>query len=376
MGGNEENGASPGDVTGVPGVAVRPAYSISRIIKGCWQLSGDHGAVNANRAIADMVRFVDAGITTFDCADIYSGVEEKIGRFRAELVRARGQDALDRIKIHTKYVPDRDSLATLTPGDIETGINRSLKRLGMDRLDLVQFHWWDYAVPCHVDAVGHLGILRDKGKIDLIGVTNFDAGHLAALCDAADITSAQVQASLLDHRASGEFAALAGRSGVSLFAYGVLAGGFLTDAWLGRPDPGLDFENRSLVKYRLIIEEFGGWALFQDLLTVLRAAADRHGCHISTIALRATLDSPGIAAAIVGGRYANRLKPALRAFEIALTAQDRREIEAVTCRSTGPRGPVYGLERDATGRHGRIMKTNLNRGDDRLDGALALDEAG
>ncbi len=375
MGGDEGNGARPGRVTDVPRVAVRPAYSVSRIIKGGWQLSGDHGAVNADQAIADMVRFVDAGVTTFDCADIYAGVEEKVGRFRAELVRARGRDALDRIKVHTKCVPDRDSLATLALGDVETGIDRSLMRLGMDRLDLVQFHWWDYAVPGHVEAVGHLGTLRDKGKIELIGVTNFDAGHMAELCDATDIASAQVQFSLLDRRASGDFAALAESRGVNLFAYGVLAGGFLTDAWLGKPDPGLEFENRSLVKYRLIIEEFGGWTLFQDLLAVLRAVADRHGSDISAIALRATLDSPDVAATIVGARYANQLTRTLRAFEIELTAQDRREIEAVRGRSAGPRGPVYGLERDVAGRHGRIMKYNLNKGDDRLAGVALLDEA-
>ena len=374
MGGDLENGARPDRMTEIPKVTVRPGYSVSRIIKGGWQLAGDHGAVNANQAIADMVRFVDAGVTAFDCADIYAGVEEKIGRFRAELVRARGQDALDSVRIHTKYVPDRDSLARLAFRDVEAGIDRSLKRLGQDRLDLVQFHWWDYAVRGHVDAVAHLGTLRDMGKIDLIGVTNFDAEHLAELCDTTDVASAQVQYSLLDRRASGGFAALARRKGVSLFAYGVLAGGFLTDAWLGRPDPGFDFKNRSLVKYRLIIEEFGGWALFQDLLATLRAVADRHGADISAIALRTTLDSPDVSATIVGARYADWLRQTLRAFEIELTDRDRREIEAVRGRSTGPQGSVYGLERDVTGRHGRIMKYNLNSGDDRLASAARQGE--
>jgi len=366
MGSDLENGGMPGRATEVPGVAVRPGYFVSRIIKGGWQLSGDHGVVDADRAICDMVRFADAGVTAFDCADIYAGVEEMIGRFRAVLARTRGQDALDRIKVHTKYVPDRDSLARLALRDVETSIDRSLMRLGLDRLDLVQFHWWDYAVPGHIDAAAHLGTLRDKGKIDLIGVTNFDAEHLAELCGTTDIATAQVQYSLLDRRASEDFAALAKGEEVNLFAYGVLAGGFLTDAWLGRPDPGFDFGNRSLVKYRLIIEEFGGWALFQDLLATLRTVADRHGSDVSTVALSITLDSPGVAATIVGARYANRLQRILHAFEIELTSRDRREIEAVRSHSTGPQGPVYGLEREVAGRHGRIMKYNLNRGDHRL----------
>ena len=365
MGNVRENGAKPDRTVAVPRVAVRPGYSISKIIRGSWQLSGDHGEVDADQAISDMVRFVDAGITTFDCADIYAGVEEKFGRFLAELARTRGQDALRPVKIHTKYVPDRDTLASLALAQVEAGIDRSLARLGQERLDLVQFHWWDYGVPGHVEAARHLSTLRSKGKINLIGVTNFDAAHLAELRDVTDIASAQVQYSLLDRRAEGEFARRARDGGVSLLAYGVLAGGFLTDGWLGRSDPGFAFENRSLVKYRLVIEEFGGWALFQELLTALRAVADRHDADISSIALRATLDSADVAATIVGARYADRLNRTLHAIDLQLTDEDRTEIDTVRNRSMGPRGPVFGLERDIGGRHGRIMKYNLNKGDNR-----------
>ncbi len=350
----------------VPTVTVRSGYCISKIIRGGWQLSGDHGDVDPDQAIADMVRFIDSGIATFDCADIYTGVEELIGRFRTELARTRGQTALESIKIHTKYVPDRDDLASLTLTQVERRIDRSLARLEQERLDLVQFHWWNYGVPGHIDVVGHLGSLRDKGKINLIGSTNFDAQHLAELCDAIDIASVQVQHSLLDRRASGNFATFARNRGVCRFAYGVLAGGFLTDAWLGKSDPGFDFRNRSLVKYRLIIEEFGGWALFQELLAVLRSVADRHQTDISTIALGTALDSSDIDAVIVGARYANRIPRTLRAIELRLSDGDRDEIDAVRSRSRGPHGPVYGLERDMTGRHGRIMKYNLGKCDNRI----------
>ncbi len=365
MGGEQNKGANTLRAVVVPKVAIRPGYSVSRIVRGGWQLSGDHGRVDADRAISDLVRFADSGITAFDCADIYAGVEEKIGRFRAELARTRGEDALKPVRIHTKYVPDRDDLASLDLARVEAGIDQSLARLGMERLDLVQFHWWDYRVPGHLEAADHLNVLRSKGKINLIGVTNFDSERLVELCDVADIASAQVQYSLLDRRASGSFAARARDRGVSIFAYGVLAGGFLADWWLGRPDPGFEFENRSLVKYRLIIEDFGGWGLFQELLAALRAVADRHETDVSAIALKATLDSTDIAAAIVGARYSDRLPRTLQALELELTAEDRSDIEAVRNRAKGPRGPVYGLEREITGRHGRIMKYNLNKGDDR-----------
>ncbi|MEM6986032.1 MAG: aldo/keto reductase [Pseudomonadota bacterium] len=350
----------------VPRVSLRPGYDVSRIVKGGWQLSGDHGAVDADKAIADMTRFVDAGVTTFDCADIYEGVEEKIGHFRQALLHARGREVLNRVKVHTKHVPDRDGLGSLSFAKVEAGIDRSLTRLGVERLDLVQFHWWDYAIPGHLDAMGHLTRLRDKGKIDQIGVTNFDAEHLQALCEVTDITSAQVQYSLLDRRVEGEFAALARTRNVHLISYGVLAGGFLTDAWLGESDPGFAFANRSLVKYRLIIEEFGGWALFQSLMAALRRVADRHAVDIATVALRTNLDSPDLSAAIVGARYADRLPDTLRALSIQLTDYDCAEIDDVLSQRSGPNGPVYSLERDLDGPHGRIMKYNLNKGDQRL----------
>ena len=84
---------------------LRPGHRISRVIKGGWQLAGDHGAVDPAAAIADMEAFLDAGITTFDCADIYKGVEEMIGTFIADVRRRRGAEVADRVVGPTKLVP-------------------------------------------------------------------------------------------------------------------------------------------------------------------------------------------------------------------------------------------------------------------------------
>jgi hypothetical protein len=152
--------------------------------------------------------------------------------------------------------------------------------------------------------------------------------------------------------------------------YGTLAGGFLTDAWLGKPDPGFQFENRSLIKYRLIIDEFGSWDLFQTLLQTLKAVGDRHGVSLAAIATRWVLDQPQVAGAIVGARYARHLPKTLEVFKVALDDADRAAIAAVIAQAKGPNGPVYGLEGDRTGRHGRIMKYNLNTNpNDKVHGA-------
>ncbi len=347
----------------LPIATLRPGYEISSVIKGGWQLSGDHGSVERDRAVNDMVAFYDAGITTFDCADIYTGVEAMLGDFRQALRKARGASAVDAIRVHTKYVPDRTQLATLSKADVESIIDRSLQRLKLERLDLVQFHWWDYAVPGYLEAMHHLQALRKAGKIDQIGVTNFDADHLQQLCAVGDIVSAQIQYSLLDQRPAGEFARVAKAHNVHLLTYGVLAGGFLTNAWLGVDDPGFEFSNRSLVKYRLVIEEFGGWSLFQQLLVTLRQIADRHGVNTDTIALRCMLDNQDTSAIIVGARYAKRLPETLRVLTVELDHQDTTLINKTLKQAQGPKGEVFGLERDTSGRHGRIMKYNINSGD-------------
>jgi aryl-alcohol dehydrogenase-like predicted oxidoreductase len=91
-----------------------PGHRISRVIKGGWQLAGGHGDIDRQASIEDMIAFADSGITTFDCADIYTGVEALIGDFRKEYERVRGAEALGKIKVHTKFVPDLGNLATLT----------------------------------------------------------------------------------------------------------------------------------------------------------------------------------------------------------------------------------------------------------------------
>ena len=160
---------------------LRPGYKISRVIRGGWQLAGGHGPVDAAEQIEDMIAFADAGITTFDCADIYTGVEEAIGAFRQRYRNERGDEALGNIRVHTKFVPDLAVLPKIDKAYVEKVIDTSLKRLGMERLDIVQFHWWNYDVPRWIETACWLEELRKAGKILRIGGTNFDTERLMAM---------------------------------------------------------------------------------------------------------------------------------------------------------------------------------------------------
>jgi aryl-alcohol dehydrogenase-like predicted oxidoreductase len=134
----------------------------------------------------------------------------------------------------------------------------------------------------------------------------------------------------------------------------------LSERWLGRTDPGASFSNRSLVKYKLVIDDFGGWELFQELLSALAGVANRHASDIASVATAMMLAGPGVAAAIVGATNAAHLQAHAKIGAVQLDAEDRAAIAAVTMRRCGPQGDVYVLERDRTGRHGQIMKYKLN----------------
>ncbi len=339
-----------------------PGYSISRVINGCWQLSAGHQRTAPDeRQVVDGWRcLAEAGLTTFDCADIYSGVEALLGRFLSEWRQGGGDP--DAIQIHTKYVPDLDHLAGLSRGQVESIVDRSLARLGVERLDMVQLAWWDYTVPGYLDAAAWLEELRQVGKIRLVGVTNFDVPRLGEILDAGiPVAAHQVQYSLLDRRPEHGMVELSQERGVHLLTYGALAGGFLSRRWLGAGDPE-EPGNRSLVKYRLIIEEFGGWELFQELLARLDGIAERHGVSPSTVAARWVLDRLGVGGIIVGARNAEHLEENLRLGDVEVDDADLEDLTAVLGRSLGPGGDTFGLERIPGGAHSSIMWKNLNRG--------------
>jgi aryl-alcohol dehydrogenase-like predicted oxidoreductase len=246
-------------------------------------------------------------------------------------------------------------------------VDRSLRRLRAERLDLVQFHWWDFAEPRYIEAALALTQLQREGKIARLGVTNFDTIHLKELLDAGvPVVVHQLQYSLLDQRPhSSGMAGFCQERGIALLCYGTVAGGFLSERWLGHPEPTGVLSNRSLIKYKPIIDDFGGWSLFQELLGVLAAVAARHDSDIASVATRIVLDWPGVAAAIVGATSAAHLVAHTAVGALKLDATDLSAVAAVIERRRGPRGDVYGLERDRSSRHGRIMKYELN--------ALAVD---
>ena len=320
-----------------------PDLRICRILNGMWQVDGFHGRIDPRAAVRNMFDYFDAGFTTWDLADHYGPAEEFIGEFRGQLSAARGADALAGLQAFTKWVPGPGA-GEMTRAVVEHHVGISRKRMGVDMLDLLQFHWWDYADPRYLEVLTHLSELRDAGQLRHLALTNFDTAHLKIITEhGIRVVSNQVQYSLVDLRPEVRMVPFCRENGVSLLTYGTLCGGLLSDAYLGRPEPrNADLNTSSLKKYKRMIDAWGGWDLFQELLTALRQIANAHGVSVANVAVRFILERPAVAGVIVGARLGltDHHAETARVFDFSLTPADHDRLRAVVAKSRDLYGAI------------------------------------
>lgn len=308
--------------------------NICRVLNGMWQVSGAHGAIDPSRAIAEMFAYHEAGFTTWDLADHYGPAEDFVGEFRREFAKRYGAERLSEIQAFTKWVPRP---GRITRQMVDAAIGRSLKRMGVECLDLLQFHWWDYADRSYLDALKHLADVQHEGKIRHLALTNFDTERMRIITEAGiRIVSNQVQYSLVDRRPEVLMVPFCREHNITLLTYGTVLGGLLSEKFLGRPQPHRgELNTASLQKYSNMIDGWGGWTLFQELLGALKTVADKHQVSIADVGIRYILDRPAVAGAIVGTRLgvAEHIADNARVFGFALDNDDRARIDAVLAKS-------------------------------------------
>ena len=275
--------------------------TICRIVNGMWQVAGGHGQIDHELAMADMLRYHDAGFTTWDLADIYGPAEDFIGEFRRRLSKAKGKEELDKIQSFTKWVPQP---SRITRSMVNSSIETSIRRMDVSSLDLLQFHWWDYNNPYYMDSLKYLSELRDKGSIKHLGLTNFDTDHLQIITDSGvPIASNQVQYSIIDRRPEVKMIPFCRKHNISLLTYGSICGGLLSERYVGKTEPSItDLNTLSLQKYKKMIDTWGNWNLFQKLLLVLDNIAKKHRASIANVATNYILSKATVAGVIIGVR--------------------------------------------------------------------------
>src|SRR5919202_5797617 len=310
--------------------------TICRIVNGMWQVAGGHGYIDHELAIADMMKYHDAGFTSWDLADIYGPAEDFIGQFRHRLLALRGkEEELDRTQALTKWVPKP---GRITRSIVNENIERSLRRMSVRSLDLLQFHWWDYNNPYYMDALKYLSELRDEGVIQHIGLTNFDTERMQIMVDSdLQIVSNQVQYSIIDRRPEVKMMPFCIKNNIHLLAYGTICGGLMSERYLGRTQPPspAELDTLSLRKYKKMIDAWGGWALFQELLSTLKSIAQKYNVGIANVATWYILDKPAVAGIIIGARLgiSDHINNNAQVFNFGLDKLDYNDIDAVSKKS-------------------------------------------
>jgi aryl-alcohol dehydrogenase-like predicted oxidoreductase len=209
-------------------------------------------------------------------------------------------------------------------------------------------HRHDYGNKNYVPAALHLAELQAKGKIKHLGVTNFDVPRLAEMVDAgAPIVSNQVQYSLLDRRPENGMVAYCQAHGIQLLPYGTVAGGFLSEKYLGLPPSAVKADTYSLSKYASVVGTVGGYAWLQDLLAALQKVGDKHGVGIAEVASAWVLAKPAVAGVIVGARNADHVAQHRRVFGFELDEADLGRIGGVLDRGVQAKSDCYTWERGA-----------------------------
>ncbi len=306
-------------------IELASGLKISRIVTGLWQIADmerDGNLLDPVETSLSMKPYADAGLTSFDMADHYGSSEIIAGTFK------NNYNQKDSVKLFTKWVPKPGNISRT---DVKDAVKKALDRMQQSSIDLMQFHAWYYPDPSWLDGLFYLKELKDEGLIKNIGVTNFDTAHLQiALASGIPIVSNQICHSLIDQRANGEMEKICKQYGTKILAFGTLAGGFLTDKWLDKPEPIIsELSTWSEMKYKRFIDAAGGWELYQNLLKTVKQVANKHQVSIANISSRYILENPEVASIIIGARLgkSEHIEDNKRILTIDLDLEDIETIQ-------------------------------------------------
>jgi aryl-alcohol dehydrogenase-like predicted oxidoreductase len=310
---------------------------VSPVIFGAWALGGwMWGGADEDESIAAIRAAIDHGVTTIDTAAIYGQGygEEVVGKAIKGLrgrvqVATKGGRRWDSAEGSNPWATQdrhgRDILvrSNSRPESLFEECEQSLRRLGVDVIDLYQIHWPDSTTP--IDETMHALIkLKEQGKIRAIGVSNFNLDWLRRASAAGPVASLQPPYSLIQRKIEAGLLPFCREHNIGVIVYSPLERGLLTGA-VG-PDrqfppgdhranhPSFTVENRRRVL---------------SALDQIRPIAERHGASLAQVVINWTIHEPGITAAIVGARTADQAAHNAGALKFALTPDEQAEVRRV-----------------------------------------------
>jgi aryl-alcohol dehydrogenase-like predicted oxidoreductase len=307
---------------------------ISVVGFGAWEAGGDVWGPNQSddEAVEAMQAGLDAGISWIDTAEVYGDGKSE------ELVGRAIEGRRDGVVVATKVAPRPDGTG-FRREEVRAACEASLKRLGIDRLDLYQLHWPDDDVPVEETWEAMAGLV-EEGLVRNVGVSNFDEGLIERCQAIRHVDSLQPHFSML-HLRNGDLIRWCGDRGIGVVTYGSLAYGLLTGAITMETEFD-DQDWRSGRRgegeyYRRLFAE-GKKERSLAVVDGLGPIAERLGISVGQLALAWIFHQPGVTSAIAGSRNPRHVRANAEAGRVELDQDTLREIEEKVI----PLGPAFG----------------------------------
>jgi aryl-alcohol dehydrogenase-like predicted oxidoreductase len=318
---------------------------ITRVGFGAWAIGGGGwsfgwGPQDDAASLAAMRHALERGINWIDTAAVYGlgHSEELVGKLLREL------PAGDRPYVFTKCGlswdeknPMGEFRRDLHPARVRSECEASLRRLGVERIDLYQFHWPDQTGTPVEDSWGEMRRLVEEGKVRWAGVSNFDVPLLARCGKLSHIDSLQPPFSMIRREVAASEIRWCEERDTGVIAYSPMASGLLTDKWTADRVKALAPDD-----WRRRMPEFLQPNVLRNLALrdALRPIAKRHGKTVEEVAVAWTLAWPGVTGAIVGARSPEQGDGWIGAAGLALSGEDLEEIAGAIDRTGAGAGPV------------------------------------
>lgn len=314
-----------------------PDLTVSALGLGLMPMAGVgpamYGAANEEESIATIHRAIDLGVTFFDTAEIYGPLrnEELLGR----AIKGKRDGLVIATKFGFRFEDGRMTGVDGSPANARRAVEGSLKRLGIDTIDLFYQHRVDPAVPI-AETVGGMAELVKEGKVRHLGLSEAGAETLRKAAAVHPIAALQSEYSLWERDVEDDILPTARALGIGFVPYSPLGRGFLTGQITSRDDlPEGDYRRNDP---RYSDENF---AKNMALVAVVQRIAAAHGVSAAQIALAWLLAQGADIVPIPGSKRRVTLEDSMAAANVTLTAQDLADLDAAAPRG-GTAGPRYG----------------------------------
>ncbi|MFP4010648.1 MAG: aldo/keto reductase [Spirochaetaceae bacterium] len=295
--------------------------SISVVGMGTWAIGADFwGPVDDEQSVRALQAGLDAGINFIDTAPAYGAghAEEVVGR----AIKGRRDKVVLATKVGIIRTKD-DFIRNLKADSVRQEVDDSLRRLGVETIDLYQIHWPDPKTPMD-ETMGELLKAREAGKFRYLGVSNFNIDQMEELRRLGEIVSLQPHYSLLKRDIEGKVVDYCVENDIGIVNYGTLAGGILTGKF--REIPEFEEGDNRAKFYPWFKEPV--WSKIQSVLDVMSTIAKERGVSVAQVAINWTVRQRGITSSLVGAKTPEQAAANAEAGEFALSKEELDRIEA------------------------------------------------